>query len=153
MTQKKVKFKICFLVIKSDEALFVIFYNFDRDFGTLGIGIAKIRLRIRTRHPRNRLFAKFGTFSYIIFLKNNRLGCYFWSPCSFQRFHCMLASLFSPIFVTNHIHRNVSLRFLHFEKYSSHLSLQNLDYNFFTIKKWVLLLIYVDIIWMFCVLA
>ena len=49
------------------------FDNFDRDFGTLGIGKAKIRL-----HPRNRLCANFGKFSYIISVKNNRLGCVFW---------------------------------------------------------------------------
>ena len=54
------------------------FENFDRDFGTLGIGIAKIRLQIRTRHPQNGLYANFGKFSYIISVKNNRLGCVFW---------------------------------------------------------------------------
>ena len=53
------------------------FDNFDRYFGTLGIEIAKIRLRIRTPHPRNRLYVNFGKFSYIISLKNNQLACFF----------------------------------------------------------------------------
>ena len=53
------------------------FENFDKDFGTLGIEVAKIGLRIRTRHPRNRLYANFGKFSCIISLKNNQLACVF----------------------------------------------------------------------------
>ena len=46
---KKGQIKNTFLVIKSNEGIFVIFEFFYSDFGTLGI--AEIRLQIRTRSP------------------------------------------------------------------------------------------------------
>ena len=65
------------------------FENFDRDFGTLGIELAKIGLQIRTRRPRNRLYANFGKFDCIISLKNDQLAGFFFghpvsitSPCA-----------------------------------------------------------------------
>ena len=54
-----------------------LFENFDRDFGTLGIEIVKIRLQIRTRRPRIRIYADFGKFGCIISVKNNQLACFF----------------------------------------------------------------------------
>ena len=38
---------------KTDEAFLPFLGDMDRDFGAPGIGIAKIRLQIRTRLPRN----------------------------------------------------------------------------------------------------
>ena len=38
------------------KRFFPFFENFDRNFGTLGIEIAKIGLQIQTRHPRIRLY-------------------------------------------------------------------------------------------------
>ena len=46
---KKGQIKNTFLVIKSNEGIFSIFEFFYSDFGTLGI--AEIRLQIRTRSP------------------------------------------------------------------------------------------------------
>ena len=66
---------------KRMKRFFPFFENFDHDFGTLGIEIVKIRLQIRTRRPRIRLYANFGKFGCIISLKNNQLACFFWSPC------------------------------------------------------------------------
>ena len=66
-----------FLVIKSDKAILPFFHNFDRDFGTLGKGITKIRLQIRTMHPQKRLYLNSGKLGCIISVKNNRLGCLF----------------------------------------------------------------------------
>ena len=54
-----------FLVIKADEGIFAIFQIFDRDFGPFGIGIAQIRLQIRSRRPRNRLDANFVNLAVI----------------------------------------------------------------------------------------
>ena len=51
------------------------FRNFERDFGTLGRGIAKIGLQIRTRRPKIRLHANFGKFGCIISIENNQLAC------------------------------------------------------------------------------
>ena len=49
--------KYVFLFIKSDEGIFFSFFeNYDRDFRTFGIRIAKIRLQIRTHLPQNRLY-------------------------------------------------------------------------------------------------
>ena len=56
---------------------FQFFDDFDRDFGTLGMGKAKIGLQIRTRRPRIRLYANFGKFGCIISPKNNQLACFF----------------------------------------------------------------------------
>ena len=55
--------------------------NFDGDYGTLGIRIAKICFQIRTRRPRIRLSANFGQFDCINSPKNDQLAC-FWSPCT-----------------------------------------------------------------------
>ena len=66
-----------FSVINSDEA---IFENFDRDFGTIGIRVVKIELKIRTRHPQNRWYANFDNFGCIISLKNNQLTCFSGHP-------------------------------------------------------------------------
>ena len=54
-----------------------LFENFDRDFGTLGMGIVKIRLQIRTCRPGIRLCANFGKFGCIISVKKNQLACFF----------------------------------------------------------------------------
>ena len=59
----------------------LFFEKFYRDFGTLGIEIAKIVLKIQTHHPRIRLYANFGKFICIISLKNNQLAWFFLSPC------------------------------------------------------------------------
>ena len=53
-----------------------LFKNFDRNFGTLGVGIVKIRLQIRTRRPRMRLYVNFVKFGYIISVKNNQSACF-----------------------------------------------------------------------------
>ena len=65
---------------KRMKGFFHFFENFNRDFGTLGMEIAKIRLQIRTRRPRIRLYANFGQFGCIISLKNNQLACFFGHP-------------------------------------------------------------------------
>ena len=57
--------------------IFAIFFNLNRDFGALGIGIFQIGLQIRTRRPRIRLYANFGKFGYIISPENNQLACFF----------------------------------------------------------------------------
>ena len=62
------------------KGFFPFFENFNRDFGTLGIEIVKIRLHIRTRRPRIRLYANFGKFGCIISLENNQLACFFGHP-------------------------------------------------------------------------
>ena len=45
---KKLKFKICFLVMKSDEVICTIFREMRCRFGTLSIGIAEIGFQIWT---------------------------------------------------------------------------------------------------------
>ena len=61
----------------------LFFENFDRDFGTIGIKIAKIGLQIRTCHPRIRLYSNFGKFSFVTSLKNYQSACFFFrSPCT-----------------------------------------------------------------------
>ena len=63
---------------KTDKA---IFENLDRDFETLGIGIAKIRLQIRSLRSRNRLYANFGQLSSINSQKIIIIDWpVFWSP-------------------------------------------------------------------------
>ena len=59
----------------------LFFENLNRDFGTLGIGILQIGLRIRNRRPQIRLYANFHKFGCIISPKNNQLACFFLSPC------------------------------------------------------------------------
>ena len=49
------------------------------------MGIVLIRLEIRTRRLRMRLYANFGKFGCIISLKNNKLACFFGHPlCQFS---------------------------------------------------------------------
>ena len=49
--------KICFFIHKIGRRDFFSFFeNYDRDFRTFGIRIAKIRLQIRTHLPQNRLY-------------------------------------------------------------------------------------------------
>ena len=60
--------------------IFAFFGNFDRDFRTLGIELAEIRLQIRTRQPRIRLYGNFRKFRCIISLKNNQFACFFSHP-------------------------------------------------------------------------
>ena len=55
----------------------LFFENLNRDFGTLGMGILQIGLRIRTRRPQIRLYANFRKFGFIISPKNNQLACCF----------------------------------------------------------------------------
>ena len=62
---------------KRMNRFFLFFENFNRNFGTLGIGIVQIGLQIGTRRPRIRLYVKFGKFGCIISLKNNQLACFF----------------------------------------------------------------------------
>ena len=62
------------------KRFFPFFENLDRDFGPLGIEIVKIRLQIRTRSPRIRLYANFGRFGCIISPENNELACFFCHP-------------------------------------------------------------------------
>ena len=59
------------------KRFFPFFENFNRDFGTLGMGIVQIGLQIRTRRPRIRLYAYFGKLGCIISFKNNQLACFF----------------------------------------------------------------------------
>ena len=59
------------------KLFFPFFENFNRDFGTLAIVKAEIGLQIRTHRPRNRLYANFGMFGCIIYLKNKRLAWFF----------------------------------------------------------------------------
>ena len=72
---------------KRMKQFFPFFENFNRDFGTLGMGIAQIGLQIRTRRPRIRLYANFGKFGCIISLKNKRLACFFGHPVHFALIH------------------------------------------------------------------
>ena len=51
--------------MKSDEGIFAIFREFDRDFGTIGIRIAKIIPQMRTWRPRNLSHADFVRFHCI----------------------------------------------------------------------------------------
>ena len=69
------------------KGFLLFFENFDHDFGTLGIEIAKIGVQTRARHPRIRLYANFGRFSFIISLKNNQLACFFLSLCTILQPH------------------------------------------------------------------
>ena len=55
---------------KRMKRFFPFFENFNRDFGTLGIEIAKIRLQIRISHNRIRLYANLDKLSCIISPKN-----------------------------------------------------------------------------------
>ena len=67
-----------FISWKGGQSDFCYFFlNFDRDFWTLGIEIAKIWLQIRTRRHRIRLYANFCKFGCIISLENNQLACFF----------------------------------------------------------------------------
>ena len=75
----------------------LFFENFDRDFGPLGMEIAKIGLQIR--HTRIRLYANFGTFSCIFSLKNNQLACFFSHPV--VEFKLFLEKVFSYVIVGN----------------------------------------------------
>ena len=58
----------------------LFFENLNRDFGTLGKGLVKIGLQIRTRRPRIRSYANFCKFGYVFSLKNNQLACFFGHP-------------------------------------------------------------------------
>ena len=55
----------------------LFFENLNRYFGTLGMRIVQIGLKIWTRRPRIMLYANFGKFGYIISPKNNQLACFF----------------------------------------------------------------------------
>ena len=59
------------------KRFFPLFENFDRYFGTLGIGIVEIRLQIQTSSLQIRLYTNFGKFGCIISVKNNQLACFF----------------------------------------------------------------------------
>ena len=61
---------------------FHFFGNFERDFGTLGIGIAKIGLQVWTSRPRIRLYANFGKFDCIISIKKTNWHVCSLSPCT-----------------------------------------------------------------------
>ena len=65
---------------KTGRSHFRNFENFERDFGTLGLGIIKIWPQIRTRRLRNRLNANIGQFSCINCPKNNQLAYFFGHP-------------------------------------------------------------------------
>ena len=65
---------------KRMKLFFPFFENFDRDFGTLSIEIAKTGFQIWTRHLRIRFYANFCEFSCVISLKNNQLACFFGHP-------------------------------------------------------------------------
>ena len=63
------------------KLFFAIFESFDRDFGTLGTIITKVRFQNRKCSFRNRLSPNFGPFSCINYQKKHyQLTC-FLSPC------------------------------------------------------------------------
>ena len=55
--------------------LFLLFFEiFDPNFGTLGMGIAKIGLQIRTWRPRTRLYGNLYKFGSIISFKIKKMS-------------------------------------------------------------------------------
>ena len=74
---KIVKFKVRFLIIKSDERILTIKENYDPDFGTFGIG--KIRLHMSSRRTRNSSYATPCQFDSIKCQKIFHLQDFFFS--------------------------------------------------------------------------
>ena len=101
---KEVKFKIYFQSKNRTTGLLLFFTNVDRDFGTLGIEIAKIRLQIRISHNRIRLYANLDKLSCLISLKNYQQACFFGDPVHELFLHPIYRRLLVNSCVTQQLH-------------------------------------------------